>query len=131
MAVPLRKQVRFDQDLFDILRLTDWTVHLDSTGFILYYSSTELKTWIDEGKLGNISDNDFNALWSALDLDGSGTVDFVEFCTFLSGCGEAFDEVYDQQEKMSKHEKMKYASSRLLKSAPSDDEKDIEKDIKD
>jgi hypothetical protein len=131
MAVPLRKQVRFDQDLLEIHRLTDWTVHLDSTSFILYYSITELKAWIDEGKLGNISDKDFNALWSALDIDGSGTVDFVEFCTFLSGCGEAFDEVYDQQEKMSKQEKMKYASSRLLNSNAGDDEKDIEKDIKD
>jgi hypothetical protein len=60
----------------------------------------ELKDWIDEGKLGTISDADFNALWSALDRDGSGNIDFMEFCTFLSGCSEAFDNVYDEQQKM-------------------------------
>jgi hypothetical protein len=48
-----------------------------------------------------ISAADFNALWIALDRDGSGNIDFVEFCTFLSGCGQAFDEVYDEQQKRS------------------------------
>jgi Ca2+-binding EF-hand superfamily protein len=73
----------------------------------------ELKQWMDEGKVGKISDSDFNVLWSALDIDGSGSVDFIEFCTFLSGCGEAFDEVYNHQQTMSKEQKLKFASQRF------------------
>jgi Ca2+-binding EF-hand superfamily protein len=68
---------------------------------------------MDEGKVGKISDSDFNVLWSALDIDGSGSIDFVEFCTFLSGCGEAFDEVYNHQQTMSKEQKLKFASQRF------------------
>jgi hypothetical protein len=60
----------------------------------------ELEQWMADRELG-ISAADFNALWIALDRDGSGNIDFVEFCTFLSGCGQAFDEVYDEQQKRS------------------------------
>ena len=32
---------------------------------------------MDSGKLGQISNKDFEALWHAIDVDGSGEIDFV------------------------------------------------------
>jgi hypothetical protein len=53
----------------------------------------ELQVWLKDGKLGEISQSDFNVMcWVAMDVDGNGSIDFVEFCTFMSGCGDAFDE---------------------------------------
>jgi hypothetical protein len=76
-------------------------------------TKSALKTWLDDGKLGLLSDKDFELLWSSLDTDNSGTIDPVEFCTYLSGCGEAFDEVNEEHKAMSKEEKIMFASRRL------------------
>jgi hypothetical protein len=76
-------------------------------------SKAELGAWLKDGKLGEVKDQDFNAMWVALDVDGNGEVDFVEFCTFLSGCGGAFDEVYKEQESLTKEEKLRRAARRL------------------
>ena len=86
--------------------------HLDSNkgGTI---SKDEMTEWLKDGKLGEVSKSDFNAMWSAMDMDGNGEVDFIEFSTFLSGCGEAFNEVFEERKKMSKDEKMLKASQRL------------------
>lgn len=83
-------------------------------------SKSALKTWLDDGKLGLLSDKDFELLWYSLDTDNSGTIDPVEFCTYLSGCGEAFEEVHKEQKAMSKEEKIMFASRRLsvVKSQP-------------
>eukprot|EP00957_Ditylum_brightwellii_P143795 10956935-Ditylum_brightwellii.AAC.1 len=40
-------------------------------------SKDELKEFVDTGKFGTISDKDFDAMWTAMDVDGSGEVDFV------------------------------------------------------
>jgi hypothetical protein len=79
----------------------------------------ELRTFLNEGKLGQVSDSDFEALWSAMDVDGTGEVDFLEFCTFLSGCGQEFDDVFTQVESMSKQERMEYLSRRFSGAADS------------
>jgi hypothetical protein len=73
----------------------------------------ELQVWLKDGKLGEISQSDFNVMWVAMDVDGNGSVDFVEFCTFMSGCGDAFDEVYKEEKNISKDEKLERASRRL------------------
>ena len=76
-------------------------------------TKTALKTWLDDGKLGELSDKDFDMLWAALDSDNSGLIDPVEFCTYLSACGDAFDEVNREQQAMSKDERIMFASRRL------------------
>jgi hypothetical protein len=73
----------------------------------------ELQVWLQDGKLGEISERDFNVMWVAMDVDGNGSIDFVEFCTFMSGCGDAFDEVYKEQKNISKDEKFQRAAQRL------------------
>ena len=39
------------------------------------------------GKVGTISESDFNALFASLDDDGSGEIDFAEFISFIGKCG--------------------------------------------
>eukprot|EP00571_Detonula_confervacea_P011588 CAMPEP_0172307012 /NCGR_PEP_ID=MMETSP1058-20130122/7953_1 /TAXON_ID=83371 /ORGANISM="Detonula confervacea, Strain CCMP 353" /LENGTH=472 /DNA_ID=CAMNT_0013019071 /DNA_START=72 /DNA_END=1490 /DNA_ORIENTATION=+ len=76
-------------------------------------SKKELQDFIADGKLGDICDKDFDAMWLALDDDDSGEVDFVEFAVFLSSCGKEFDKVNKEQQAMTKEDKLKYASKRL------------------
>ena len=40
-------------------------------------SKSELKDFLASGKVGAISDKDVDAMWSAIDIDNSGEVDFV------------------------------------------------------
>ena len=86
--------------------------HLDSDGGGTI-SKDELKKFVESGKVGTISPNDFEALWLAIDIDDSGEVDFVEFISFLGGCGAEFDTVYKEQSAMTKEDKLRYASQRL------------------
>lgn len=43
----------------------------------------ELWTFINSGKVGKMDKKDFNALFSALDTDGDGTVSFMEFSAYM------------------------------------------------
>ena len=36
------------------------------------------------GKLGDVSDKDFNTLFGIIDADGSGEVDVIEFSSFIT-----------------------------------------------
>lgn len=47
----------------------------------------ELHAFIMSGKVGTISESDFNALFASLDDDGSGEIDFAEFISFIGKCG--------------------------------------------
>jgi len=76
-------------------------------------SKEELQVFTDSGMIGNLSKKDFSAMWSALDLDNSGEIDFVEFTVFLSSCGDEFDKVNKEQDVMTKAEKLNFASKRL------------------
>ena len=40
-------------------------------------SKDELKKFVESGKIGEMDKKDFDAMWSALDADGSGEIDFV------------------------------------------------------
>lgn len=58
-----------------------------------YLTKSELKAFVNSGKIGEMTDSDFNALFAALDVDGNGTVDFTEFCAFMAQCGNVYDEI--------------------------------------
>ena len=70
----------------------------------------ELRVFVTSGKIGTISDADFNALWAAIDVDGDGSVNFTEFCSFLATCGE----VYDEEEKKLAPEQRRQSVSKSL-----------------
>ena len=53
-------------------------------------SKEGLWNFLSTGKAGDLSESDFNALFAAIDLDQSGTVDFLEFCTFMGKCSEEY-----------------------------------------
>ena len=50
-------------------------------------SKEDLRKWISDIKLDFISEKDFDALWNAMDVNGKGEVDAIEFILFLSACG--------------------------------------------
>jgi hypothetical protein len=55
-----------------------------------YISKEGLWAFLSTGKAGELSESDFNALFAAIDLDQSGTVDFLEFCTFMGKCSDEY-----------------------------------------
>jgi hypothetical protein len=73
----------------------------------------DLAKWMHDVKMDFISQKDFDALWSAIDIDRTGTVDPVEFIVFLSACGSEFEEVYTEHQKMPRIERLKLAARRL------------------
>jgi Ca2+-binding EF-hand superfamily protein len=56
-------------------------------------SREELWEFISSGKAGDLSESDFNSLFSAIDLYKSGSVDFMEFAAFFGKCSEDFERV--------------------------------------
>ena len=78
-----------------------------------YIQKEDLSQWMHDIKLNFISDKDFDALWSAMDIDGKGRVAAVDFVVFLSACGPEFEQVYEEQLKMPKLERLKLAARRL------------------
>lgn len=63
----------------------------------------ELWEFLSTGKAGDINTSDFNALFAAIDTDRSGTVDFVEFCSFMGQCHDEY--VHARANRGSIHEK--------------------------
>ena len=51
-----------------------------------YISKDELKDFMASGKMGTMDKKDFEMLYLALDADGDGQVDYLEFCSFLNLC---------------------------------------------
>jgi len=76
-------------------------------------SRDELNEFVESGKIGIMEKKDFDAMFSALDIDNSGEIDFVEFAAFLSSCGSEFDKVNQEQKAMTADEKFMSASRRL------------------
>jgi hypothetical protein len=75
-------------------------------------SKSEMQAWLEDGKLGEITEKDFDAMWDAMSGKDD-KVSAIEFFVFLSGCGDAFDEVYKEQSTMNKSQKIALASRRL------------------
>ena len=76
-------------------------------------TKADLLQWMNDIKLEFISDNDFEALWGALDIDRKGEVNPVDFFVFLSACGAEFEEVHKELKTMPKTERLKFAARRL------------------
>ena len=53
-------------------------------------SQEELWQFLSDGKAGEMSRNDFDALFAAMDLDKNGSVDFLEFCAFMGQCHDEY-----------------------------------------
>jgi len=53
-------------------------------------SREELWEFISSGKAGEMDKKDFDALFAAIDLDKSGSVDFLEFCAFMGKCDDEY-----------------------------------------
>jgi hypothetical protein len=68
-------------------RIAKGTKEGGSNGHI---TKEELWDFLSTGKAGDISESDVNALFAAMDLNSSGTVNFVEFCTFMGQCQDEF-----------------------------------------
>jgi hypothetical protein len=86
-----------------------------SDGFI---SREELWQFVSSGKAGEMSEKDFTLLFDSMDIKGRGKVNFVEFCAFMSSCGEEVHELAmekEENEGYSREEKL-YAASRRLSS---------------
>jgi hypothetical protein len=56
------------------------------------------------GKAGVMNDSEFNALFVSLDTDKSGTVDFLEFCSFMGNCNEEFEAVKSRPSVLARRE---------------------------
>jgi len=54
-------------------------------------SKDELWEFISSGKAGEMDQRDFDALFAAMDLDKSGSVDFLEFCAFMGKCHDEYE----------------------------------------
>ena len=57
----------------------------------------EMKKLVEEAGVANMSDRDYDVLFASIDLDGNGTLDFVEFCAFFASINvkEGNDETFE------------------------------------
>ena len=76
-------------------------------------TKAELKAWLQDEKLGKVEEKDFELLWAVMDADKSGEVDAVQFCVYLSCCGNEFEKVHGELAKMTKSQKVQFASQRI------------------
>jgi hypothetical protein len=92
-------------------KLAEQVSHIgDEHGVI---TKPDLLQWMLDVKLEFISNRDFDALWAAMDPDNQGEVNAIDFFVFLSACGNQFEQVYREQQSMSKTERLKWAARRL------------------
>ena len=82
-----------------------------SDGFI---SREELWEFVSSGKAGDMSEKDFNLLFDSMDVKGRGKVNFVEFCAFMSSCGEEIHELATEEKENYNRDEKLYAASRRL-----------------
>jgi len=47
--------------------------------------------FLSSGEAVEMNRSDFEALWAVMDADGSGYVDFLEFCAFMGQCHDEYD----------------------------------------
>jgi len=79
-------------DFFSMEALQEEFKHIDvgEEGGDGVISKAELRAFMTSGKMGKVTDSDFDTLFGIIDADGSGEVDFIEFATFM---GEIKDNI--------------------------------------
>lgn len=76
-------------------------------------SKQDLARWMNDLNLDFLSEKDFDRLWDAMDLHHKGTVDPLDFFSFLKECETQFQQVHGEYSNLPKSEKLKLASRRL------------------
>ena len=76
-------------------------------------SKPDLAKWINDLHMDFMSDKDFDRLWDAMDMDGKGVVDPIDFFHFLNECKSQFKEVHQEFSALPKTEKIKISARRL------------------
>ena len=76
-------------------------------------SKEDLGKWLNDLHMDFMSERDFDRLWDAMDMDGSGVVDPIDFTTFLAECGPQFKQVSREFAALPKTERRKLATRRL------------------
>mmetsp|Transcript_26058 Transcript_26058/g.29273 ORF Transcript_26058/g.29273 Transcript_26058/m.29273 type:complete len:282 (-) Transcript_26058:143-988(-) len=99
-------------DLLDEFKRIDKSiVGGTSDGFI---SREELWEFVFSGKAGEMSERDFNLLFDSMDVKGRGRVNFVEFCAFMSSCGDEIHELAKEKKGGLSSDEMLSAASRRI-----------------
>ena len=73
----------------------------------------DLAKWMNDLHMDFMSEKDFDKLWDAMDMDGTGVVDPIDFFHFLDGCKSQFKEVHEEFSSLPKTEKIKITARRL------------------
>lgn len=85
--------VLYDDEQLDIcfVTKTDGTLNTKRS---FNLPQKELHAFMTSGKMGDVSDSDFNTLFGIIDSDGNGEVDFIEFASFMGDIKSNIEE-YD------------------------------------
>lgn len=70
--------------------------------------------FVSSGKAGDFSQGDFDALFASIDLDKTGSVNFLEFCTFLGDCHEDFERLKNRESVIANRASIVRSSRRLF-----------------
>lgn len=70
----------------------------------------ELWSFLATGKAGTIDKHDFEALFTVMDSDESGTIDFLEFCAFLADCHDEYSTAKDRKSVIATRASQKLTS---------------------
>lgn len=93
-------------------------IDTDSNGII---RKNELWNFISSGKVGEMPKKDFDMLFTILDVDGNGGIDFVEFCQYLCGIGSDMKSIMREMDdatvsSVSKDDKLQRLSIQIAQS---------------
>lgn len=98
VAQTIKVRVGAERLTAELLQKEFETIGGENNGFI---KKEDLWTFLSTGKAGVIGKSDFEALWAVMDADDSGTIDFLEFCSFLAGCQDEYNTAKDRKSVIS------------------------------
>jgi len=64
---------------------------------------SEVRSLIDEAGIDSMSEKDYDILFAAIDLDGDGTLDFMEFCAFFASISVGESESETRRDSSQDH----------------------------
>lgn len=92
-------------------KLSEAFTHIGGAGGLI--SKKDLAKWMTDLHMDFMSEKDFDKLWDAMDMDGKGVVDPIDFFHFLDECKSQFKEVHEEFSALPKTEKIKISARRL------------------